>query len=301
MWQAWVVAPRALIVDDNATFIEGARRLLELQGIEIEGAATNGAEALTQAERLRPDVVLVDVNLGAESGFDVVRALAETGGSVPPNMILISTHASVDFSELVATAPVLGFVSKPALSGDVIRDYLSGHTHGDGCRHEALLYATTEELVAGATPFLREGLAADEAVLVVLRDDRNAVLREALADDSRVEFGDALDWYRSPQHALEGYNRYLHERLNGGVKRVRVVAEVIWPAAPTPEWKRYEASISGAMAPLPVSFICAYDTRELPADIVAAAEQTHPLLRTGSGPRPSSRYMDAADFVRELA
>lgn len=78
------MAMRCLIVDDSAAFLHAARGLLEREGMDVVGVATTRAEALLQAEELRPDVTLVDIGLGDESGFDVVRQLAEgpaRGGS----------------------------------------------------------------------------------------------------------------------------------------------------------------------------------------------------------------------------
>jgi hypothetical protein len=57
---------------------------------------------------------------------------------------------------------------------------------------------------------------------------------------------------------------------------------------------------SAALAEVPVSFICAYDTRELPAEIITDAQRTHPILRDANGGRPSSRYLPPAQFVRDL-
>ena len=68
---------RCLIVDDNKSFLEAARVLLEREGLTVAGVASTGAEALRQAETLRPDVVLVDISLGDESGFDLARRLVE--------------------------------------------------------------------------------------------------------------------------------------------------------------------------------------------------------------------------------
>jgi hypothetical protein len=65
-------------------------------------------------------------------------------------------------------------------------------------------------------------------------------------------------------------------------------------------WKRYEAGVSAALADVPVSFICTYDTRELPAEIIADARRTHPILRDANGARPSSSYLPPTQFVRNL-
>jgi hypothetical protein len=162
-----------------------------------------------------------------------------------------------------------------------------------------------DELVAVSVPFLRQGLAGGEDLLVVLREHGVAALRAALGDDAaRVEFRDSVDWYRSPESSVASYTRYLDEHLGSGIPRVRVVAEVIWPqGSATSEvagWKLYEAKISMAMASVPVSFICTYDTRELPAEVVGAARQTHPVLRTVDGTWPNASYCEPESFVRSL-
>ena len=108
---------RVLIVDDNAAFLHAASSLLERQGMTVAGTATNAAEGLRVVEVLRPDVVLVDVFLGQESGFDLARRLAAGGWAV----ILISTHDELELSELIAASPAGGFLSKADLSADAVR------------------------------------------------------------------------------------------------------------------------------------------------------------------------------------
>ena len=113
---------RCLIVDDSADFVDAARGLLECEGITVVGAASTSADALRLFEELRPDVTLVDINLGGESGFDVAEQLHRAGGSSPSPVILISTHAAQDFTELIETSPAVGFVSKSALTCGAIYD-----------------------------------------------------------------------------------------------------------------------------------------------------------------------------------
>jgi two-component system, NarL family, nitrate/nitrite response regulator NarL len=107
---------RCLIVDDNAAFLGAAATLLQRQGVTVVGVASTAAEALQRSAELQPDVVLVDIVLGAESGFDVARELA--GG---PTVIFISTHAEADFADLIDRTPGAGFVPKSELSGEAIR------------------------------------------------------------------------------------------------------------------------------------------------------------------------------------
>jgi DNA-binding NarL/FixJ family response regulator len=125
---------RCLIVDDSAVFVDAARGLLERQGIAVVGAASSGAEAIRRFEELRPDVTLVDIDLGGESGFDVVNQLHRAAAPLP--LILISTHAMQDFADMVATSPAVGFVSKSALSAEIIQDLVrasAGLEVGDDC------------------------------------------------------------------------------------------------------------------------------------------------------------------------
>jgi DNA-binding NarL/FixJ family response regulator len=118
------MALRCLIVDDNERFLEAARGLLERQGIAVVGVASTGAEALRRAEELRPDVLLVDIDMGEESGIELTQRLATAGEGEPPRVILISAHSEKDFADLVAASPALGFVPKAELSARAIHGLL---------------------------------------------------------------------------------------------------------------------------------------------------------------------------------
>ena len=123
------MALRCLVVDDSARFRQSARALLERQGVEVAVAAT-GAEAEQRVDELRPDVVLVDIDLGAESGFDIARRLHRGGSTVScggrMRIILISTHAEKDYEDLIDASPALGFLPKSSLSAGAIRGMLGG-------------------------------------------------------------------------------------------------------------------------------------------------------------------------------
>jgi DNA-binding NarL/FixJ family response regulator len=124
---AWDPAPmlRCLIVDDSPRFLDAARGLLEGQGVAVVGVASNSAEALQRAGELRPDVTLLDIDLGGESGLELARRLHDQDRPGP--VVLISTHAEQDYAELIAASPAIGFLPKTTLSGDAIRDLLAGH------------------------------------------------------------------------------------------------------------------------------------------------------------------------------
>jgi DNA-binding NarL/FixJ family response regulator len=116
---------RCLLVDDNDAFLETASLLLEREGLTVVGMASNIAEALRQADALRPDLILVDIGLGSESGFTLARLLARDGQGA--NVILISTGAEADYADLIAESPAAGFLPKSELSASGI-----GRILGDG-------------------------------------------------------------------------------------------------------------------------------------------------------------------------
>ena len=104
---------RCLIVDDNQRFLDVARLLLEREGVTVVGVATTSAEALRLDTELRPDVVLVDIRLGDESGFELARRLSAT-------VILISTHTQSEYAEQIAASPAAGFIPKARLSASAV-------------------------------------------------------------------------------------------------------------------------------------------------------------------------------------
>ena len=113
---------RIVIVDDDPSFLEAARALLEADGVTVAGTACTRADLLRQVDALRPDVVLIDIRLGEDSGFNAARELAAAGSRAA--LIMISTHAEVDYADLLVESPVIGFLPKAELSGQAIRRIL---------------------------------------------------------------------------------------------------------------------------------------------------------------------------------
>ncbi|MDG6107723.1 response regulator [Dactylosporangium aurantiacum] len=112
-------ALRCLIVDDNAPFLSSARDLLQHEGVEVLGVASNSADALRRTEQLHPAFVLVDLFLGGECGFDLAERLSNVSDA--PAVILISSHSGEDFEELIAASPAVGFLGKASLSSSAIQ------------------------------------------------------------------------------------------------------------------------------------------------------------------------------------
>ena len=122
---AETVSLRLLIVDDSEQFLRAATSSLGRNGIEVVGTATSSAAALEQVAGLRPDVVLVDVGLGEESGFDLTRQLVDAYPYLASRVVLISTRAEDDYGELVETSPAAGFIPKSELSVSAVRELIA--------------------------------------------------------------------------------------------------------------------------------------------------------------------------------
>jgi DNA-binding NarL/FixJ family response regulator len=115
------VALRLLIVDDSPDVLALTRELLSRQGITVVGVAQDGDSALRCAADERPDVALVDIDLGGESGFELAERF-----DAEVSVVLISTHAENDFADLVEASRAVGFLSKSDLSRPAIEALLSG-------------------------------------------------------------------------------------------------------------------------------------------------------------------------------
>ena len=117
---------RCLIVDDNSSFRHEMQGLLEEQGMDVVGTAASGAEALQQIAELRPDVALIDIDLGRESGLALARQLREGAShAAAPNVILISTHDESEYADLIVASSAAGFLAKTELSAATIRRMLA--------------------------------------------------------------------------------------------------------------------------------------------------------------------------------
>lgn len=116
---------RCLIVDDSPHFLAAAERLLAREGITVVGVASTSQEAVAAVRRLQPEVLLLDIDLGGESGLALADRLHHDR-SATPKVILVSAHAEQDYDDLIMTSPAIGFLSKTALSGDAIRNLLHG-------------------------------------------------------------------------------------------------------------------------------------------------------------------------------
>jgi DNA-binding NarL/FixJ family response regulator len=117
------MAGTVLVVDDHPSFRATARAVLEAEGFVVVGEAVSGPEALELAAELRPDIVLLDVQLPGLDGFEVAERLGANGRA--PATVLVSSRDASDYGELIARSGARGFIPKGELSGATIRALLA--------------------------------------------------------------------------------------------------------------------------------------------------------------------------------
>jgi len=101
---------KILIVDDHEALRAGVRTVLESHGFEVCGEAANGQEALTRAQQLRPDLVILDITMPVLDGFSAAREIHKRLPSV--GILLLSMHESASMVNVAKSSGARGYVAK---------------------------------------------------------------------------------------------------------------------------------------------------------------------------------------------
>ncbi|MGY1617891.1 anti-sigma factor RsbA family regulatory protein [Geodermatophilus sp. SYSU D00691] len=198
-------------------------------------------------------------------------------------------------SEEIAPSAVPGARSAP---DDAVPEGAGSFRHGAG------VFDSDTTLLELAVPYLEEGLAAGELTVLACRAETADVVRRELGTaGGRVEYDTGLiPAETAGPDVFTHLRQYTHRATRGGAGRVRVLAEV--PATDDPrqvrEEMRIEAVVNHVLADLPLTNLCIYDARRLPADLVASAASTHPHLASGTAWKSNDAYLSPADYVRSL-
>jgi hypothetical protein len=165
------------------------------------------------------------------------------------------------------------------------------------------VYASDEEFVAAAGPYLRAGIERSDALLAVTTPKNIRLLRRHLgADAGAVEFADFASRFDAPASAIAGFRGFAGVAIEAGASWVRILAEPIWRGRTAPEvrlWTRLESLLNIAFASWPMTLLCPYDERVAPAKVIRQVTATHPRALTSEGPRAASGYLDPAGFILE--
>jgi DNA-binding NarL/FixJ family response regulator len=141
---------RVLVVDDQALIRDSFRLLLDLEpDIEVVGEAADGKEAVAEARRLQPDVVLMDIRMPVLDGLGATRAITQAG--LASRVLILTTYDADEYLYDAMQAGACGFLLK-----DVRRDQLAGAVRtvaaGDALLHPTLTRRLVERFVQGPPP-----------------------------------------------------------------------------------------------------------------------------------------------------
>ena len=168
--------------------------------------------------------------------------------------------------------------------------------------HDALLFSSPDELAAATVPFVQEGLAAGDVVVVTASPATADVVRTAVDDDRvRVLPRDVAYGRRTPA-AVTAFRRLTDELAATGARRVRVLGETDFGRTEREqlEWQRYEAVLNDALADWPLWGLCLFDTTRLPETVLESVARTHPTVVAGRSRTPNPRFVDPAAYLRGL-
>ena len=168
-----------------------------------------------------------------------------------------------------------------------------------GYDHRATYYASDEELLAVAVPFLLDGKDAGEPAVVSLEPERAELARAALPRSTEVTFLVTDDLYARPAAAIKEYRTMMAGFVAAGARDIRIVGEVPKAAIETAWdwWVRYEAAVNHAYDEFPLRSMCAYDVRTTPRHVLDDVARTHPVVAAADGHRPSAHYVEPPDFL----
>jgi len=120
--------PRVLLVDDNASMLARAAALLS-RSCAVVGTANDGASALEAAERLSPDVIVLDLSMPDMSGFEVAASLRSAGSRAA--VVFLTVHEEEDFLTVAKETGALGYVVKSRMAqdlGEAVREIHAGRS-----------------------------------------------------------------------------------------------------------------------------------------------------------------------------
>ncbi len=171
----------------------------------------------------------------------------------------------------------------------------AGHVGHEGFRHEALLYAGAADFVASVTPFLEQGIAAKEPILVVESPQKIELLRDALGDNAEhVLFADMAQVGTNPARIIPAWDDFV-KRFGRGGGRLRGVGEPIWRGRPDDELvesQRHEALLNVAFGKgQPWWLLCPYDTSQVDEAVIEEAMRSHEFVMEGGRSRRSKTFV----------
>jgi anti-sigma regulatory factor (Ser/Thr protein kinase) len=165
--------------------------------------------------------------------------------------------------------------------------------------HEAGFYSSDAEFLALIVPFVADGIAAGEPVMVGFDDRKCELLRARLSRPDLVRFVAGADLYAKPAGAIEAYREQFHWYVAAGATQIRIAGDVPHEGngGRFAGWDRYESAVNIVWQDYPVYSRCLYDATTVAGPVRDVVERTHRrLLTADSGATTSPRYQEVSDF-----
>jgi len=168
--------------------------------------------------------------------------------------------------------------------------------------HEAGFYASDTEFRAFIVPFVEEGIAAGEPVVIGYDDRKAGLLQSWLTDPSAVTFIGDRSLYAKPARAIATYRRLFERHVAAGAAQIRIAGDVPHPGngGRFDGWDRYEWAVNTVWQDFPVWGLCLYDTATAPQAVLEVVERTHPRIVSPSGQRRASEHYEDIPLFEDL-
>lgn len=314
-----------LIADDHHSIRRSVRSLLESHaGWTVCGEASNGREAVEQAQRLRPDVVLIDVSMPEVDGLQATREIVRINPGA--QVLLLTLHDSDVVAEEAISAGAKGALSKASASGDLVKaiESLSRNlVHLAGSvvvwdRHIAGLFRSPAERDQILGPFVAEGLSREEKTIHIIdppdRRVHSGMLKSSGVDLDRAEREGTVRLIPWDEAYLRGdcfdqgemqrlVQQLLSESLAQGFPRTRVVAHMEWALSDVPgvtDLIEYESRVNYMLGGLKDVVVCAYDVSKFAGSVIVDVIQTHPAILIGGTLHQNPFYVPPDDLIPAL-
>lgn len=311
-------ALRILIADDHDAIRRGIRTLLESHAQwEVCGEATNGKEAVELAERLRPDVVVLDITMPELNGLEAAREIRQ--GLPDAHVLLLTVHETVQLAAEVRRAGVHALIVKSDAHRSLTRAieslrtprmpiHLAGSSVDD-VRHVGAFFHSEEERYQVLGPFVAEGLARGEKVLHIIDPaDRGRHLARLMEENIDAEEAEArgqlqlLAWEEAylsggafdQQAMLTLVAHLLNKGSADGFPRTRAIAHMEWALQDRPgveDLVEYEARTNFMLPDSRDVVICVYDLTKFSGATIIDVMRRHPIVLIGQALHTNPFYV----------
>lgn len=316
---------RILIADDHAAVRRGIRSLLQSrEGWQVSAEADNGREAVEQADRLRPDVVVLDVSMPGLNGFEAARKIRQSAPGT--QVVLLTMHQTDQLAAEARRAGARGVVLKSDADRSLIPTieslltvgtamHLAGSVVG-GVNHIGAFFHSAEERYRVLDPFIAEGLAVgDRAFHIVESAEREGHRRRLLSAGIEVDRAESrrqfeigswdaghLGGEQIDQDALLAF-------VEGGLRRTssdrvsptRLIGMGNRGVRHWDQLVEFESRVNELLLSYDDLVVCAYELAELPGDVAVDMMRVHPALVIGGALRENPFYASPERMSEELA